>query len=267
MRQLLSIEFIKLRKLRSLRVIFLMYFIMIPLLVYGVSYLITNFMGLLLPPDWSPLQFPDIWPIVAYSASYFNILMGVLAVIIIGNEFTYKTFRQHVIDGLSLKQAILSKFLVIFVFAIIITTYTFLTGLIYGVYNTSGDATFIDGISSIGYYFLQTLCYFSLAFFLTVLLKRTAVSIVLFVVLFLAETMVGIGLAFYNLKVVYAFFPLNAFSKLTPFPIFKELVEAGQEKSGHLPHILSTPVQLAVCIGYMTVFFLLSYWILKKRDL
>src|SRR5690554_7774229 len=76
--------------------------------------------------------------------------MGVLSVIIISNEYTYKTLRQHVIDGLSIKKAILGKFLVLLSFSIIITLYTFLTGLLFGLANTTTESTFMSGIDSIG---------------------------------------------------------------------------------------------------------------------
>lgn len=267
MKQLIIIEFIKLRKLKSLQVIFLVYAIISPVALYAISEFITNFMGPFLPKDYSALQFPDVWAVATYSASYFNVLMGVLAVIVISNEYTYKTFRQHVIDGLSIKQAILGKFLVLLSFSAIITLYTFLTGYIFGLVNTTSDESFYTGVDSIGLYFLQTMCYFSFAFFIAVLLKRTAISITLFILAFIAETIIGISISIGGFQTFYAYMPLNAFSKLTPFPILKEMIKAGQERNGHPPVILDTPINIAVCIAYMLVFFVIAYFTLKKRDL
>ncbi|RFC54096.1 ABC transporter permease [Brumimicrobium aurantiacum] len=267
MKQLLKIEFLKLRKLKSLQVIFFIYFLVLPVVIYTISSFITNFMAVLLPPFWKPFIFPYIWEIATYSASYFNILMGVLAVIIITNEFNFKTFRQHLIDGLSLPKAIFSKFLVVLVFALIITLYTFATGLIFGLVNSTDGLPFTEGLEIIGAYFLQTLCYFSFAFFIAVLVKKTAVAIILFILSFMVETIIGVSFSFNGFQTVYAYMPLNAFSKLTPFPILKEVVEAGQQRSGNVPVILDTPINLAVCCGYMFLFFMVSYFILHDRDL
>jgi len=267
MKQLLTIEFIKLRKLKSLQIIFLIYAVISPVAIYTISKFITNFMTFFLPKDYSPFAFPDVWAVATYSASYFNILMGVLAVIIISNEYTYKTLRQHVIDGLSIKKAILGKFLVLLSFSIIITLYTFLTGLLFGLANTTTESTFMSGIDSIGLYFIQTMCYFSFAFFIAVLVKRTAVSITLFILSFITETIIGISISLGGFQTFYAYMPMNAFSKLTPFPILKEMIAAGQERNGNVPVILDTPINIAVCLAYMLVFFLIAYFTLKKRDL
>jgi len=267
MKQLIYIEFIKLRKLKSLLVIFLIYAIISPVAIYAISEFITNFMGPFLPKDWSALQFPDVWAVATYSASYFNIMMGILAVIVITNEYTFKTFRQHVIDGLSIKKAIIGKFLVLLSFSLIITTYTFLTGLLFGLVETTSGESFYTGVDSIGLYFLQTMCYFSFAFFIAVLVKKTAVSITIFILSFLAETIIGISISQGGFQTIYAYMPLNSFSKLTPFPILKEMVKAGQERNGHPPVILDTPINIAVCIAYMLLFFMITYFTLKKRDL
>src|SRR5690554_8042448 len=87
MKQLITIEYLKLRKLKSLQIIFLIYAFISPVAIYAISSFITNFMGPFLPKDWSALQFPDVWPITVYASSYFNVMMGVLAVIIISNEY------------------------------------------------------------------------------------------------------------------------------------------------------------------------------------
>lgn len=267
MKQLFTIEFIKLRKLKSLQVIFLIYAVISPVAIYAISSFITNFMGPFLPKNWSALQFPDVWAVATYSASYFNVMMGILAVIVISNEYTYKTLRQHVIDGLSIKKAILGKFIVLLSFSLIITLYTFLTGLIFGLVNTTSEVHFLTGISSIGLYFIQTMCYFSFAFFIAVLLKRTAVSITLFILSFIAETIIGISISYGGFQTIYAYMPLNAFSKLTPFPILQEMIKAGQERSGNVPVVLDTPINIAVCVGYMLIFFWIAYFALKRRDL
>lgn len=267
MKQIITIEFIKLRKLKSLQVIFLIYALITPVAIYAISTFITNFMGPFLPKNWSAFQFPDVWAVATYSASYFNVMMGILAVIIISNEYTYKTLRQHVIDGLSIKKAIFGKFLVLLTFSLIITLFTFLTGLIFGLVNTTSEASLFTGLGSVGLFFIQTMCYFSFAFFIAVLVKKTAVSITIFILSFITETIIGISISYGGFQTLYAYLPLNAFSKLTPFPILKEMIAAGQQRSGNTSVILDTPVNVAVCLTYMLIFFLIAFFALKRRDL
>ena len=51
--------------------------------------------------------------------SWFNLLIGMLLVILVCNEFSFKTFRQHVIDGNSKADFIVSKILLMTSFALI----------------------------------------------------------------------------------------------------------------------------------------------------
>ncbi len=270
MKKLLAIEFAKLKKLNALRVILLVYIGLSPLVVYALYSFFDIFMGPMLKMagigEWNPFAFPDVWAFVTYSSSFFNVLMGVIVVIVMTNEYNYKTLKQNVIDGMSLKQVILGKFFVVFFLSTIVTLYTFIMGLTYGLLN-SESADVWNGISNIPVYYLQTLCYFSFAFFFATLVKRTALSIIFFILSFVVETIIGGILAVAKLEVVYAFFPLNAFSKLTPFPILKEMVKAAQERSGNVPFLLDNWINVLLCVFYMALFFLISLWAIKRRDL
>lgn len=267
MKQLLSIEFLKLKKLRSLQVILIIYIVILPAALFGINSFLNTILGKFLPSSWSALQFPDVWSIATYSASWFNLILGILVVLIISNEYSYKTMRQHVIDGLPLKKVIFGKFLVILSLSIFVTIYTFLVGLTYGLINTSTDVLFYSGLTEVGNYFIQTLCYFSFAFLITVLLRKSALSIVIFILSFLAEGIIGIVLKLVGWTMIYAFLPLNAFSNLVPFPIFKEMIKAQQKGNGKAPYILNTSTDIIVCLIYMLLFFYLAYRILKRRDL
>lgn len=268
MKKLLAIEFAKLWKLNSLRVILLLYIGLSPLVVYALYSFFNMILGPIIGPEWNPFVFPDIWSFATYSSSYFNVLMGVIVVIVMTNEYSFKTLKQNVIDGMSLRQVIVGKFLVVFILSTIVTLYTLIMGLTYGLINSTGDDIQIwEGFSAIPVYYLQTLCYFSFAFFFATLVKKSALSIIFFIVSFVVETIIGGMLSIAKLEAVYAFFPLNAFSKLTPFPILKEMVKAAQERTGNVPYMLDSWTNIAVCLFYMTLFFVISLWVIKRRDL
>jgi ABC-type transport system involved in multi-copper enzyme maturation permease subunit len=218
------------------------------------------------PGGWNPLGFPDIWRIATYSSSWFNVLMSIVVIIIVSNEYSFKTLKQNVIDGLSVKQVVISKFMIVFILSTLVTIYTFVVSILYGFLNSETPEV-LNGMEYIGIYYLQTLGYFSFAFFFAVLVRKTALSIILFIVAFIVDFIVGIMFSLAKLEAVYAFFPLNAFSKLTPFPVFEELIEASKQKDGKMPFMLDEGVNIALCIAYMLVFFLITFWVMRRRDL
>ena len=266
MKKLLAIEFAKLKKLNSLKIIFLVYIVLAPLVVYMFYSIFRVILDPMTPGGWNPLAFPDIWRIATYSSSWFNVLMSIVVIIIVSNEYSFKTLKQNVIDGLSVKQVILGKFMIVFILSTLVTVYTFIVALVYG-YLNSETPEVTNGMEYVGIYYLQTLGYFSFAFFFAVLVRKTALAIIFFIVTFIVEFIIGIFLSVAKLEVVYAFFPLNAFSKLTPFPIFEELIKASQERSGNVPFLLDSGINIALCIVYMLVFFLITFLVMRKRDL
>lgn len=266
MKKLLAIEFGKLKKLNTLRVLLLVYFALSPLVAYAFYYILNKFLGPLLGADWNPFAAPEVWALVTYSSSWFNVLMGVIVVVVMTNEYSYRTLKQNVIDGMSISQVIGGKFIVVFLLSTIITLYTFLMGLVFGSINTESGSLW-EGFSKIPVYYLQTLCYFSFAFLFATLVKRSALSIIFFIVSFIVEAIIGGVLTVMKLEIVYAFFPLNAFSQLTPFPVLRQTIDAANERTGEMPFMLDGWVNIVICFSYMFLFFLISFWVIKRRDL
>lgn len=124
-------------------------------------------------------KFPYIWQNITYVAKFFSIFLAVIGIIFICNEFSYRTLRQGVINGLSRKEFLISKVLLILFLSAASTLFIFLTGVILGFLNTS-SATITDVFSNanfLGLYFLQTYSYLSIAFFIAFWLKRSGLSI------------------------------------------------------------------------------------------
>ena len=266
MEKLLAIEFIKLKKLTALKVIFIIYMFMIPLIMYVLSGFYSNFIHPFIPIIKNIWGFPFIWQFTTYSASFFNILMGIIVVIVVCNEYNYKTFKQNIIDGLSMQQVILGKFLVVVFLSTLVTVYTALTAIVFGVINSETNL-FFEGSYFILLYFLQTLCYFSFAFFFAVLIKRTALSIILFIVSFIAEMILGSIVSLTASKEAYLYFPLNVFSKLTPNPLMDELNKLSLQQTGQVEPQIELWTTLLLSLTYMVLFFLFAYIIVRRRDL
>ena len=117
MRDLVAIEWMKLRRLATMKVILIIYALTVPVIYYCLSYIK---LGPFSMPE-SIFQFPDSYNFAAYIASWFNLLIGVIIMVFTSNEIKYKTQRQNVIDGLSKRDVIVSKFIVVFLFAVATT--------------------------------------------------------------------------------------------------------------------------------------------------
>jgi ABC-2 type transport system permease protein len=262
MKQLISIEYAKLKKLTSIKVIFLVYMVMVPLLIFALG----SFFGVsgipLFPSKTEFWSFPLVWKFTTYCASYFNVLMGVIIVIVTCNEFSNRTFKQNIIDGMTKKEVIGSKFIFIVFISIIVTIYTTLIALIFGLIN-SLELKLYDNIHFIFIYFLQTLAYFSFAFFFAVLVKKPAMSIIFFVLSFLFETIIGVFLP----AKLYLYFPLNVFSKLTPIPFFESLIKMAEKQSGEVVPRMDLLEIIIFTIIYMSIFITIAYQAMKRRDL
>jgi ABC-2 type transport system permease protein len=263
MKQLLSIEWLKIRKLNAVLIIVFIYLCLLPSWMYAMNLWFTqvNKAIPLFPSTKVLWSFPQVWRFVSYSASYFNILFAVIVVILTTNEFTNRTLRQHIIDGQSKQKVILSKFMVVLGFSVFVTLYTFLIGFVFGV-SLSKSIDLYTNIHVIFLFFLQTLCYFGLAFMLAILIKKPALSIILYVGILFVETIVG----FFIPSNVYAFFPMNIISKLTPLPFFNGIVRK-MEKNGE--HIVRLEMWQIACFafGIMVLFYLVAFLRLRKKDL
>lgn len=270
MKQLLSIEYTKLKNLTSLKVILLVYMVMVPAFMYLLTYVFGTYIEQFFPLKINVWAFPKVWNVSTYAASFFNLMMGVTIVIIICNEYNFRTIKQNIIEGMSLRQFIVSKFLVVFVLASIVTLYTALLAIISGAINGSlGE--FYNYSHYIFIYYLQAIGYFSFAFFFAILIKRPALAIILFILSFIVEWIIGIIITLNISKSIYNYFPLNVFSNLTPNPLKVELEKAASmdpdAKSREIIPDLSTFDNVMFSMLYIAIFFGVAYLVLKRKDI
>jgi hypothetical protein len=66
-----------------------------------------------------PYDFKHVWQTTSYTSGYILILPVMLLIMLVTNEFTYKTNRQNIIDGLSRLDFINVKIVLATLFAVI----------------------------------------------------------------------------------------------------------------------------------------------------
>ncbi|HVI49497.1 MAG TPA: ABC transporter permease [Chitinophaga sp.] len=173
-----------------------------------------------------PVSFPYVWQTVANVSSYISSLFGLLLVILVTNEYTFRTHRQNIIDGWERKQFVYAKlFWVVALSVLALVVVTIIAAIVGLMYGNSSFTT--DGFVYLFYYFLQVLLTLCLALLLSVLVKRAGFAIVLFLgyTMMLEQTMVFILKK--NWGRIGGLMPLQTGDELLPFPVIGNLISMG----------------------------------------
>jgi len=224
-------------------------------------------------------EFPYIWHFNTYIAAIIKFFLLLVIVSMMANEYSYKTLKQNLIDGLSKKEFILSKFYTVVALAAISTLFIFIVSLILGLsysYDKEIDIIFLD-TSYLVAFFVKLVGFFSFGLFLGILIKRSAFAVgAMFVWLFLENILYGILrwkiASKETAQKIKNFFPLESMQNLIkePFSRFKNVKALaktnqvkdliGKDYSVHFSEIL-------IVLVWTAIFIYLSYWLIKKRDL
>ncbi|MGB0887914.1 MAG: ABC transporter permease [Vicingaceae bacterium] len=256
--KLLQIEYKKLFPYATFWVIFGLFFVLTPIVFYGSGQIkIEGF-----PIDFATMyNFPNVWNNITYIASWFNLLIGMLMVVLVCNEFSFKKFRQHVIDGQSKADFIISKIILMTSFALICTVYLFIIGAIFG-FISGGDGSFSSDINFLLVYFIQALGYMAVGLIIAILVRSSALSIIIFLCSILLESIIRALIP----DVIDQYFPMKIISNLTPFPTPEGMMVA-EMKNAMVPEVMSLNTTLAVAVIYVLAFWGIAYFILTKKDI
>src|SRR5690606_17215621 len=111
---------------------------------------------------------------------------AIVVVSMVGNEYSNKTLKQNLIDGLSKKEFILSKFYTIVFFSLVSTVLIFLISICIVLYYSSYNEVSIifRETNFLVAYFVKLMGFFSLCLFLGMLVKRSAFALAFLFLLF-----------------------------------------------------------------------------------
>jgi hypothetical protein len=215
-------------------------------------------------PKISLYQFPRIWNNLTYIAGYLNIFLAIIILFFICNEFSFRTLRQNIINGLSRKEFILSKLYFIVAIALGTTLLLFMVGLILGLIHSkdiSLPVIFNNRLQFILGYFVEVLTYLTFAFFIGFLLRKTGLAIITL----LFYTMIEQIILWWKVPSEYAkFLPLKAFGRLVHFPRIP-LPEVNGSSIRFQDYVAFADTGIA--LAYSAVLILLISWMIRKRDL
>ena len=150
---LLKIEWLKIKNYTAFKVMVLFFIIGVFALNYIVFIVNKNIVknvpgaGLV---SFSPYDFENTWQSTSYATGFILLLPSLLLLMLFTNEYTFKTHRQNIIDGLSRQQFISVKIMMALIFAVASTVLVIISALIFGF--ASGTSFSLNGILFVGYF-------------------------------------------------------------------------------------------------------------------
>lgn len=274
MLRLLNLELQKLLLNRTSKILIFVSFVL-PFFVILLSSLKINVFGFftLELGELGIFNFPVIWHLTTFFASQFKFFFAIVVVSMIGNEYSNKTIKQNLIDGLSKKEFILSKFYTIVFFSLVSTVLisfiSFCIGMYYSSYNEMSIV--IQETNFLLAYFVKLIGFFSLCLFFGMLVKKSAFALAFLFILFILEWII-FGLLAWKLDTNIAekiqdFFPLKSMYNLIDQPFQRIAMSKFPEKSQLAYDYAVHWYELAIVLGWTALFVFLSFRLLKKRDL
>jgi ABC-type transport system involved in multi-copper enzyme maturation permease subunit len=278
MLRLLQIELQKLKYNKAAKVITIVYFVLITFIALIAS-IEFKFGGInFRVADQGIFNFPFIWHFNSFMASILKIFLAIVIVSMMANEYSYRTLKQNLIDGLSKKEFVLSKFLTVVLFASVSTIFLFVVSMILGL-SFSDYKEFGIIFSDMQYilaYFIKLVAFFSFCLFLGVLVKRSAFALGFLTIWYIIEKIFygvmkwkffkGTDIA----EQVSQFFPLESMSNLIgePFSRLGAVQSAASQLGEEFTKSYDVPILgLFIVLAWTGLFIYWSLLILKRRDL
>ncbi len=212
-------------------------------------------------------NFPDIWQNIAYVASlriFIKMILGLIVIVLITNEFSNLTIRSNIISGLSRGEFLTGKLLLIFVLALFSTIVIFFSGLYLGFTNSAskGLADVFGKMSFLGGYFLEIFVFLSFSLLVGIIFRKTGFSIIVMLAYFIVELILD-----HKLPDSFSpYLPLNAMNNIIRSPNTSLIKLKSPGFNFDFQEAVSIG-DIGIALTWAVIFILLSYFLLKKRDI
>ncbi len=239
--------------------------------VFAFSSALRSEEGFALPGAWTE--------ILAGAPQVAAFLGAILLILLVANEFAWRTARQNVIDGLSREEWFLGKLILVPILLVVFLGTQVLLGLSFAVVGSGGPGPGLlpspGHWRALGGVAMGFAGYASLALAIALAVRSAGASVgVLFLWILLVEELLASGLARISgsLAPVAEHVPLNVFDALMRPARWdgEGLREAAARAAGTgagMPELWSTPRLLLVATAWILVLLGGSYLVFRRRDL
>ena len=156
-----------------------------------------------------------------------------------------------------------AKLIDVFIVSLLVCLVYIIVALVIGFVSSSSVSAW-DQTKYIGLFALQTFAQLSLAFLVAFLVRKSFISLGIFLFYYIILEPILVGLAKAKANDIGRFMPLEISDRLIPRPTFLRKLESTEEYDAALKainiHILYTFIVLIIVWAF-------CYWVNKKRDL
>lgn len=265
MKNLLAIEWLKVKRYRTFWVLTGFFALLLPLWNYGISNGIMKFGGggkdglNIFSQAYS---FSNVWQNLGFWAGIFVIFLAILTIILTTNEYQFRTHRQNVIDGWPRIRFFHAKWLLVIALSLCTTLYVFLVGVLFGA--AFGSLSYFPGrIEYLLFVFILSLNYYGFALLLSFFFKRSGITIgMFFLYSMILESLIGKFINWQADSYAGNFLPLQCSDELLPFPLI-EMAKTMIMKDTVAP---SSTTYMLVSLGWVAVYYFVGRQKLLRSD-
>jgi len=213
----------------------------------------------------NPFALPEAWRTVAYFSSLFVFIPSIVIIMLITNEFTYRTNKQNIIDGWSRKDFMTGKLIDVILLSLIITVLYAIVAIIIGVTNTDAATTGKWGMAYyIALFGLQSFSQLSLAFLVGFLVRKSFIALAVFSFYFVVLEPIAVNVLKFKFDSdAGQFLPLEISHRLLPRPIFFSRFD----QKAYQAILDGVKYHIAYTVLLTALTWFICYWINKRRDL
>ncbi len=268
--RLIELEYYKFRHYRPFVIILGLYVFCFVIAAFSIKSLLDWFMEMQQNDDiiqyfvksGIPLfDFVDIWQNLGWLASIFKWIPAFIIINSVTIEYSQKTIKQNIIDGLSKREFLASKVALVVMISLGSALLFLLLGLFLGfLYSpVKGLPYILQNIEFVAGYGLEVFVFLCMALFAAFLIRKSGITIVLFLLYTAAIEPIATAILKFEYKWDVWYFPVEAIDLLIRFPFSKYVLSHVDDQ------IIMRDV--FVTLGWAIIFIGLSYLILKRKDL
>ena len=208
-----------------------------------------------------PIGFPMKWQGLTYIAGWLNPFLVLLTILYTTNEYSFNTFRQNVIDGLSRTEVYIAKVIVHLLFSLYSTILVVLLGTLFSALFSKSFTVenYFNDFYYVGIHFLKCFTFFSIAYTISLFFKKGIISIIALILLY-----TGDGIISWVIKnPAFDYLPFASMSNLISNPIFEQAINelaGGQTEPAKWTYVVTVFI-------YLILFNGAAWYLLNKRDL
>lgn len=271
--KLLKIELLKTLNYNPFRILIGLHLLLFIVGIFFIPRIDTKIPFLSILPLY---QFPHVWNFTTWISSFYNISLVLLVIMLTCNEFNNKTYKQQIIFGLSRKDLLIQKIILISILSLYVVLLvgisSIASGLVYSYKVTTG--LIFEQSWILATLFIQIFTYLCFGLLFSLIFRNMILSGVVYLMYrVIIEPIIRV-----NVPIDFRpFFPSKFVTNLTPKPEVLSLIQNNLQTQGKpegkdmenlssiIPEGLPIWQNLILTLILITLLLFISMQIFKKR--